>query len=115
LDGDQPAARPPPTHRTPQAQNKGPQTSMHPVGFKPTTPVLKQAKTVHALDRAATMTGTPIYIYIYRVSQEEECARLREDVSYSSRFVKISSKESDFIAYGHPQNFSYLLVAVLFN
>jgi hypothetical protein len=27
------------------------------VEFEPTTPVLKRAKTVHALDRAATMIG----------------------------------------------------------
>jgi hypothetical protein len=28
------------------------------VGFEPTTPVLKRAKTVHALDHAAPVTGT---------------------------------------------------------
>jgi hypothetical protein len=28
------------------------------VGFEPTTPVFKQTKTVHALDRAATVIGT---------------------------------------------------------
>jgi hypothetical protein len=27
------------------------------VGFEPTTPVFEQAKTVHALDRAATVVG----------------------------------------------------------
>jgi hypothetical protein len=30
------------------------------VGFEPTTPVLERAKTVHALDSAATVTGIQI-------------------------------------------------------
>jgi hypothetical protein len=36
-------------------QNKPTQTSMPPVGFEPTTPVFERVKTVHALDRAATV------------------------------------------------------------
>jgi hypothetical protein len=55
--GDQPVARPLPTHRTTQKQNKRIQTSMSRVGFKHTIPVFERAKTVHALDRAATVTG----------------------------------------------------------
>jgi hypothetical protein len=50
--GDQPIARPLPKHRI--------NAHRHPcfwVGFEPTIPVLKQAKTVHALDRAATVIG----------------------------------------------------------
>jgi hypothetical protein len=31
---------------------------MSQVGFEPTTPVFERAKTVHDLDRAATVTGT---------------------------------------------------------
>ena len=39
------------------------------VGFKPTVPVSKRAKTVHALDRWATMTGvTHIYLSIFVTS-----------------------------------------------
>jgi hypothetical protein len=34
------------------------------VGFEPTIPVFKRAKTLHALDRAATVIGA-LYIYIY--------------------------------------------------
>jgi hypothetical protein len=34
------------------------------VGFKPTTPAFKRAKTVHVLDRAATVIGI-IYYIIY--------------------------------------------------
>jgi hypothetical protein len=30
------------------------------VGFEPTIPVFEQAKTVHAVDSAATVTGTPV-------------------------------------------------------
>jgi hypothetical protein len=54
---DQPVAKPPPTHRTTQAQNKRTQTSMPQVGFEPTIPVVDRAKTVHALDRAATVVA----------------------------------------------------------
>jgi hypothetical protein len=45
-------------HRTTQTQNKRRQTSMPRVGFEPMTPVFEQAKTIHALDRAATVIGS---------------------------------------------------------
>jgi hypothetical protein len=50
--GDQPIARPLPTHRTTQ-QNKYKQIFMPQVGFERTIPIFERAKTVHALDRAA--------------------------------------------------------------
>jgi hypothetical protein len=53
--GDQPVARPPPTQRTTQTQNKRTQTSIPRVGFKPTAPVFERTKTVHVLERAATV------------------------------------------------------------
>jgi hypothetical protein len=34
---------------------------MPPVGFEPTTPVFERAKTVHALDSAATVIGSNIH------------------------------------------------------
>jgi hypothetical protein len=59
-------------------RNKRTQTSIHRVGFEPKTPVFERAKTVHALDRAATVAGklclqclfpiriaTAIYLSIY--------------------------------------------------
>jgi hypothetical protein len=49
--GDQPVARPLPTHRTTQIQNKRKQTSMPRVGFEPTIPAFERAKTVHVCDR----------------------------------------------------------------
>jgi hypothetical protein len=49
--GDQPVARPLPT------QNKRTQTSMPQMGFEPTIPVFEKAKTVPALDGAATVIG----------------------------------------------------------
>jgi hypothetical protein len=52
--GDHPVARPLPTHRTAQTQNKGTHISMPRVGFQSTTPVFERAKTFHSLDRAAT-------------------------------------------------------------
>jgi hypothetical protein len=55
--GHQLVARPLPIHRT-QTQNKRIQTSMPWVGFELTTPVFDRAKTVHALDRAATVFGS---------------------------------------------------------
>jgi hypothetical protein len=50
--------RPLPTHRTTQTQNKRAQISMSWVGFEPTIPVFQRAKTVHALDRAATVIAS---------------------------------------------------------
>jgi hypothetical protein len=52
---NQPVARPLPARRTTQTQNKPKQTSMPSVGFEPTIPVFQRAKTVHTLDRAATV------------------------------------------------------------
>jgi hypothetical protein len=54
---DKPVARPLPTHRTTQTQNKRTQTCMPRVVFEPTIPVFERAKTVRALDRAATVIG----------------------------------------------------------
>jgi hypothetical protein len=51
---NRPLARPLPTRRTTQTQNKRTQTSMSRVEFEPTIPAFKRAKTVHALDRAAS-------------------------------------------------------------
>jgi hypothetical protein len=53
--GDEPVARPLATHRTTQTKSKRTQTSMPRVGFQSKTPVFEQAKTVHALDREATV------------------------------------------------------------
>jgi hypothetical protein len=55
--GDQALARPLPTHRTTQTQNKRPQTSMPQVGFEPAIPVFKHAKTFRALYHVATVIG----------------------------------------------------------
>jgi hypothetical protein len=44
--GDQPVARPIPTHRTTNTQNKRTQTSMSRVEFEPTFPVFQWAKAV---------------------------------------------------------------------
>jgi hypothetical protein len=44
-------------YRTIQTQHKRTQTSMLRLGFEPTIPVFERAKTVHALDRAATVIG----------------------------------------------------------
>jgi hypothetical protein len=55
--GDQPLARLLPAHRETKTQNKRTHTSMPWVRFEATISVFEQAKTVHALDRAATVIG----------------------------------------------------------
>jgi hypothetical protein len=42
---------------------------MPPVGFEPTIPAFERVKTVHALDRAATVTGKHYYLYTYNISE----------------------------------------------
>jgi hypothetical protein len=54
---DQPFERPLRKHRTTQIQNKRTQTSMPRVGLEPAIPVFERAKTVPALDGAATVIG----------------------------------------------------------
>jgi hypothetical protein len=54
---DQPVARPLPTNRATQTQNKRTQTLMPWVGFESTIPVFERAKTVHVLDGAASVIG----------------------------------------------------------
>jgi hypothetical protein len=56
--GDQPVAKPLPTHKTAQTQNNRTNTFIPRVEFKPTIPVFEPAKTVHVLDQAATVIGT---------------------------------------------------------
>jgi hypothetical protein len=55
---DQLVARTLTIHKTTQTQNKCTQTSMPRVGFEPRTPVFERTKTVHALDRAATVISS---------------------------------------------------------
>jgi hypothetical protein len=74
--GDQAVARPLSAHRTAQIRNKHTQTSMPQEGFEPTFPVFDRATRVHALDRAANVTGL-LYTYIY-IERERERDRQRE-------------------------------------
>jgi hypothetical protein len=63
--GDQSVARQDTQDST--TQNKCKQTSMSPVGFEPTTPVFKRAKTIHALDREATVIGNTVRVAVRNV------------------------------------------------
>jgi hypothetical protein len=45
-------------------QNKRTQTSMPRVGFEPTIPASERVKTIHALDRATTVTGLYIHTWV---------------------------------------------------
>jgi hypothetical protein len=65
---DDPVAKPLPMHRTTRTQNKRTQTSMPRVRFEPTIPVFERAKTVHALDRAATVIGCLYTVKVIHIS-----------------------------------------------
>jgi hypothetical protein len=58
---DQPLARPLPTHKTAQPQNKRIKTETPRMRFESTILALEWENTVRAPDRAATMTGTVSY------------------------------------------------------
>jgi hypothetical protein len=66
--GDQPVARALPTHRTTQTQNKRTQTFMPRVAFEHTISMLERAKTVHAIDRAATMISFSFKLVLLKAS-----------------------------------------------
>jgi hypothetical protein len=56
--GDQPLARLLYAYSKAQTQNKHKQISMPRVRFEPMIPVFERAKTVHAVDSAATVMGS---------------------------------------------------------
>jgi hypothetical protein len=62
LDGG--IARPLYTQRRRQTHNKRTQASMPRVGFKPTIPTFERAKTVPALDSAATVVGVELSLLL---------------------------------------------------
>jgi hypothetical protein len=75
--GDQPIPRQLPTHRTTQTQNK--RTHRHPCLERETNPVFKRAKTVHALNRAATVIGSTVcYSCIFLVWQPKSHCMLQQ-------------------------------------
>jgi hypothetical protein len=78
--GDQPVSRLLPTNRTTQTHSKCRQTSIPRVGFKPTIPVFKQVKMVHALHRTVTVIGmknnTVTFIIIWGGNSHTICNHL---------------------------------------
>jgi hypothetical protein len=68
--GDQPVERPLPTQIKTQTQHKHKQTSIPLVGFEFTTPVFEWAKTVHALDRAATVIDS-LFLHASFITEQE--------------------------------------------
>jgi hypothetical protein len=66
--GDEPVARPLPTHRTTQTQNKRTQTSTPQFALEHTIPGSERAKRVHGLDREATVTETGELLYEFSFS-----------------------------------------------
>jgi hypothetical protein len=61
---DQPVARPLSKHRTTQTQINAHKTSMPCVGFEHTITASERAKTVHALDRSATVTDRQKFTFV---------------------------------------------------
>jgi hypothetical protein len=59
------------------------QTSMPCVGFKPTIPASERAKTVHSLDRSATVTGT-------WMNSTRTCSRNARTTIHTSIFLDIT-------------------------
>jgi hypothetical protein len=88
--GYQPVARSLPAYRTAQTQNKRTHTSMCRVGFEPTIPAFERAKTVHALDCAATMIGISWVLRMLNTHslthRAESFMRNRQLCSYSRTF-----------------------------
>jgi hypothetical protein len=81
---DQSIARPLPTHRATQTQNRRIQISIPRVGFETTIPVFEGAKMVHDLDIAATVIDPGISRLILFSSHLQfiSSLRLRESVSH---------------------------------
>jgi hypothetical protein len=97
---DQLVARPLPKHRTIQTQNKYThQTSMPCVGFEPTIPASERAKTLHALDRSATVTGKKNTSYRSLMKKFRICWRWHsnsgdQEVVYSVLQLRVVRKRS---------------------
>jgi hypothetical protein len=70
---DQPVSWQLPTLRITWTLNLHTQTSMPRVGFEPMSPVLERAKTVHALDRAAAMTGLRSMLIVNLITDTKAC------------------------------------------
>jgi hypothetical protein len=80
--GDQPVARPLPTHKT-QTQNKRTQTFIPRVGFEPSIPVFERVKLVHASDHAAMWLA----YMLYRITNSLEDSPFRDGNTLSSSQV----------------------------
>jgi hypothetical protein len=76
--GDQPVARPLPSHRTALTHNKHTQRSMPWVGFEPTIPVFERAKTVHVWDRAAIVIGAELLTFFVQITSRKGTVRRME-------------------------------------
>jgi hypothetical protein len=59
LDGGSASHKTAPYTQNKRNTKKNAQTSMPRIGFEPPNPVFERAKTVHALDRVATVIGPP--------------------------------------------------------
>jgi hypothetical protein len=64
-----------------KTQNKRAHTSMPCVGIKPTIPEFERAETAHALDRAATVIGTVMNLYLQQMNiKTNEACRISNNV-----------------------------------
>jgi hypothetical protein len=62
------------------------------VGFEPTIPIFKRAKTLHALDREATVIGNNLHshpnIYIYMVLENSAEEKIGTEEGESNRMLE---------------------------
>jgi hypothetical protein len=97
--GDQPVAKPLPTHRTTQTQNKRTQTSLPRVGFEPTTPVFERTKTVHALDRADTVIGSTAVVCLHLFEENVASEAVSHKFASYSEAVKLKCQSGDRLSW----------------
>jgi hypothetical protein len=83
--GDQLVARPLPVHKHRKMHTHIHYTSMPWVGFEPTIPASELAKTVHASERSATVTGCLLHINLHK------CIKIELYSSISRRIVNLRS------------------------
>jgi hypothetical protein len=118
--GDQPVSRELPAHRTTQTRNKRTQTSMPQVRFEPTIPVFERAKTVHALDHAATVIDSfliPALKMCFHCKCWHVYQWLKTGYGLVNRFVRysqvVSTSNYNTVTDFHNTNHSTLIFSVV--
>jgi hypothetical protein len=74
------------------------------MGFEPTIPVSERLKTVHTLDRAATVTGSPLLILLDLTSVIIRCEESNYAAAHYATFFGLLSLSPSYVQYSsqHP-------------